>query len=97
MKLGQIVNGIGINLVDSYNKVFKTSGSTSTETTLLIMKYIEEKFSLLLQFLGNEDDDVSASVLEFVRDYLHVSFTYLLVFVLNSPIAFHVMHLNSLM
>jgi len=72
-KLGRIVNGMGIELIMSYNKVLKAAGSKSTEATVSIRETVDAKFNLLVKFLGNEDDDVSASVFDFLRDYLHVS------------------------
>lgn len=65
---------MGINLIESYHKFTKSHPSQQVEAKV-IFDAIESKIPLLLQILGNDYDDVSSTVLDFMRDYLHVSKT----------------------
>lgn len=63
---------MGTKLIESYLKFSKSHPGQEVELKV-ICDAIEEKIPLLLQILGSECDDVSATVLDFIRDYLHVS------------------------
>jgi len=65
---------MGTNLIESYWKFSKSHPAQKVELQV-ILDAIEAKVPLLLQIFGNDCDDVSATVLDFVRDYLHVRFT----------------------
>ncbi len=62
---------MGCTVIDGYNKLTKTEDKQG-EICCQIFQAIENKVPLMLEFLANEDDDASASVLDFLRDYLHV-------------------------
>lgn len=70
---------MGTNLIDSYLKFSKSHPCQEAELKVML-NAIEEKVPLLLQIMGYECDDVSATVLEFIRDYIHVTqiYTFLL-------------------
>uniref|UniRef100_T1JL81 Exportin-T n=1 Tax=Strigamia maritima TaxID=126957 RepID=T1JL81_STRMM len=68
-KLAKLINGIGCNLVLSWQKLFKAGDVINANIT---QQSIEEKMSLALQFLTNEFDDVSIAVIDFVRDYVQM-------------------------
>lgn len=69
VKMSNLVNGIGVNLIDSYNKLLKL-GCCNDATA--IQSAIESKVETMLEFLANEYDDVSAAVIEFAREYIHM-------------------------
>ncbi|XP_021954226.1 exportin-T isoform X2 [Folsomia candida] len=69
--LGRIVNAMGCTVIDGYNKLAKT-GDKQGEVCQYIFIAIENKVPLILEFLANEDDDASASILDYLKDYLHL-------------------------
>ncbi|XP_038054110.1 exportin-T-like [Patiria miniata] len=68
-KLSKLTNGIGVNLIASWEKLRKTRDSALTAKTL---QAIESKLPLLFEFLGHEDDDISLAVTGFAHDYIGV-------------------------
>ncbi|XP_064605610.1 exportin-T-like isoform X2 [Liolophura sinensis] len=68
-KLAKLVNGMGTNLVVSWQKLVKAGDLPNANFTL---QAIENKVPLLLTFLGDEDDDVSSAVISFAQDYINV-------------------------
>lgn len=68
-KLSRLVNGIGLNLIDAYNKLSK---SGSAEQIALLQSAVERKVPIMIEFLSNDYDDVSAAVLEFAKEYIHM-------------------------
>ncbi|XP_051544369.1 exportin-T isoform X3 [Myxocyprinus asiaticus] len=68
-KFSRLVNGMGQSLVLSWTKLGKTGdGKVSAET----LRALEAKVPLMLQLLIHEDDDISANIVGFCYDYLHV-------------------------
>uniref|UniRef100_A0A4W4DVK8 Exportin-T n=1 Tax=Electrophorus electricus TaxID=8005 RepID=A0A4W4DVK8_ELEEL len=68
-KFSRLVNGMGQALVLSWTKLTK-SGDVKVATETL--QALEAKVPLLLQLLVHEDDDISANIVGFCYDYLHV-------------------------
>uniref|UniRef100_A0A673A4M9 Exportin-T n=1 Tax=Sphaeramia orbicularis TaxID=375764 RepID=A0A673A4M9_9TELE len=68
-KFSRLVNGMGQSLVLSWTKLAKTGNVKATAETLQAM---EAKVPLLLQLLVHEDDDISANIIGFCYEYLHV-------------------------
>ena len=68
-KFSRLVNGMGQSLVLSWTKLVK-SGSVKVAAETL--QAVEAKVPLLLQLLVHEDDDISANIVGFCYDYLHV-------------------------
>lgn len=68
-KFSRLVNGMGQSLVLSWTKLGKTGdGKVATDT----LRSLEAKVPLMLQLLVHEDDDISANIVGFCYDYLHV-------------------------
>lgn len=63
------MNGMGQSLVQSWTKLAKSGNVKDTAETL---QALESKVPLLLQLLVHEDDDISANIVGFCYDYLHV-------------------------
>jgi len=53
--------------------IFRLSKSGSTEQVALLQNAVERKVPVMIEFLNNDYDDVSAAVLEFAKEYIHVS------------------------
>ncbi|KAK7896758.1 hypothetical protein WMY93_022083 [Mugilogobius chulae] len=68
-KFSRLINGMGLSLVQSWTKLAKTGNVKEAADTL---QALEAKVPLLLQLLVHEDDDISANVVGFCYDYLHV-------------------------
>lgn len=68
-KFSRLVNGMGQSLVLSWTKLAKTGSAKDAAETLQAM---EAKVPLLLQLLVHEDDDISANIVSFCYEYLHV-------------------------
>lgn len=68
-KFSRLVNGMGQSLVLSWTKLAKTGDVKMASETL---QAVEAKVPLLLQLLVHEDDDISANIVGFCYDYLHV-------------------------
>lgn len=68
-KFSRLVNGMGQSLVLSWTKLAKAGNvKIATET----LQAVEAKVPLMLQLLVHEDDDISANIVGFCYDYLHV-------------------------
>lgn len=68
-KVGRLVNGIGMTLIEGRNKLLKEGVTDQAE---LLQYAIEGKVRYMLEFLKNDYDEVSASVFEFSREYIHM-------------------------
>ncbi|XP_032241987.2 exportin-T isoform X1 [Nematostella vectensis] len=68
-KLAKLINGIGSQLISSYNKLVKSGDATVAANTL---KAIENKIQLLFRFLGDDDDDISHTVNGFAHSYFQL-------------------------
>ncbi|KAM4712152.1 exportin-T isoform 1-T1 [Anableps anableps] len=68
-KFSRLVNGMGQSLVLSWTKLVKSGSVKEAAETL---HAVEAKVPLLLQLLVHEDDDISANMVGFCYDYLHV-------------------------
>jgi hypothetical protein len=54
-------------------RCFRLSKSGSAEQVALLQNAIERKVPIMIEFLSNDYDDVSTAVLEFAKEYIHVS------------------------
>ncbi|KAJ9595161.1 hypothetical protein L9F63_013519, partial [Diploptera punctata] len=68
-KMSKLINGMGVNLIEAHNKVAK---SAHPENCILFQQAINQKIPVALEYLCNDYDEVSAGVLEFTRDYIHM-------------------------
>ncbi|XP_064174772.1 exportin-T [Anguilla rostrata] len=68
-KFSKLVNGMGQALVLSWTKLAKAGDPKHSQDTL---QAVEAKVQLMLRLLSHEDDDISANVVGFCYDYLHV-------------------------
>lgn len=68
-KFSRLVNGMGQSLVLSWTKLAKAGNVKAASDTL---QAVESKVPLLLQLLVHADDDISANIVAFCYDYLHV-------------------------
>uniref|UniRef100_A0A6A7FWH1 Exportin-T n=3 Tax=Hirondellea gigas TaxID=1518452 RepID=A0A6A7FWH1_9CRUS len=68
VKLAKLVNGIGCQLIQAWNRMEKKE----TPSCIAIRDAIENKTVLLLQFLASEYDDVSGAVFDFTRGYIQM-------------------------
>lgn len=68
-KFSRLVNGMGQSLILSWSKLAKTGSVKDAAETL---QALEAKVPLLLQLLVHEDDDISANIVGFCYEYLHV-------------------------
>lgn len=68
-KFSRLVNGMGQSLVLSWTKLAKSGNMKDAAESL---QAIEAKVPLLLQLLVHEDDDISANIVGFCYEYLHV-------------------------
>ncbi|XP_076057479.1 exportin-T-like isoform X2 [Oratosquilla oratoria] len=68
VKLSKLVNGIGVQLILSWQKLDKKD----QEKREVIRRAVESKVTLLLAFMASEYDDVSAAVFDFARDYIQM-------------------------
>lgn len=68
-KFSRLINGMGQSLVQSWTKLAKAGNVKEAADTL---QALEVKVPLLLQLLVHEDDDISANIVGFCYDYLHV-------------------------
>ncbi|KAI4901717.1 hypothetical protein NFI96_000204 [Prochilodus magdalenae] len=68
-KFSRLVNGIGQALVLSWTKLTKSGDVKVAAETL---RALEAKVPLMLQLLIHEDDDISANIVGFCYDYLHI-------------------------
>jgi len=82
-RLGKLLNCMGVNLMESMQKVSKLNDAKGTETEDMIRYAVESKLDFMLEVLGNIYDDISCTVFDFSRDYLHVSLFLLFYFLLS--------------
>uniref|UniRef100_A0AAY5KIN9 Exportin-T n=1 Tax=Esox lucius TaxID=8010 RepID=A0AAY5KIN9_ESOLU len=68
-KFSRLVNGMGQSLVLSWTKLAKSGDVKVAAETL---RALEAKVPLLIKLLVHEDDDISANIVGFCYDYLHV-------------------------
>ncbi|KAK6292276.1 hypothetical protein J4Q44_G00368600 [Coregonus suidteri] len=68
-KFSRLVNGMGQSLALSWTKLAKGGDVKDATETL---RALEAKVPLLLRLLVHEDDDISANVVGFCYDYLHI-------------------------
>ncbi|KAJ8245570.1 hypothetical protein GJAV_G00272180 [Gymnothorax javanicus] len=68
-KFSKLVNGMGQALVVSWTKLAKAGDLKNSQEALQAM---EAKIQLTLRLLAHEDDDISANMVGFCYDYLHV-------------------------
>ncbi|KAK3102231.1 hypothetical protein FSP39_009774 [Pinctada imbricata] len=68
-KLSKLVNGIGVNLMISWQKLQKAE---DLENARITMEALEGKIPLMFRFLGDEDDDVSGAVTPFAQEYISI-------------------------
>ncbi|KAL7867607.1 hypothetical protein SRHO_G00089910 [Serrasalmus rhombeus] len=68
-KFSRLVNGMGQALVLSWTKLSKAGDVKVAAETL---RALEAKVPLMLQLLIHEDDDISANIVGFCYDYLHI-------------------------
>lgn len=68
-KFSRLVNGMGQALVLSWTKLTKVGDVKVAAETL---QALEAKVPLMLQLLIHEDDDISANIVGFCYDYLHI-------------------------
>ncbi|XP_029108032.1 exportin-T isoform X3 [Scleropages formosus] len=68
-KFSKLVNGMGQSLITSWTKLAKAGDMKNSQETL---RALETKVPLMLQLLVHEDDDISANIVGFCYDYLHV-------------------------
>ncbi|CAN9508332.1 unnamed protein product [Ophioblennius macclurei] len=68
-KFSRLVNGMGQSLVVSWSKLAKGGSAEDAQEAL---RALEAKVPLLLQLLVHKDDDISANMVGFCYEYLHV-------------------------
>lgn len=68
VKLSALLNGMGIQLITSFNKVEKSESENGLKVEILNAIY--KKIPHMLRFLGDDDDDVSEAIFEFSHSYL---------------------------
>ncbi|KAK3579421.1 hypothetical protein CHS0354_029730 [Potamilus streckersoni] len=67
-KLSKLVNNMGVQLISSWHKL----KGVDDDNAVKVLEAVETKVNLLLHFFGDEDDDISGSVVTFVQDYITV-------------------------
>ncbi|XP_052410678.1 exportin-T [Carassius gibelio] len=68
-KFSRLVNGMGQSLVLSWTRLSKMG---DVKVSAEALRAVEAKVPLMLQLLIHEDDDISANIVAFCYDYLHV-------------------------
>lgn len=68
-KFSRLVSGMGQSLVLSWTKLVKAGNVKDAAHTL---QALETKVPLLLQLLVHDVDDISANIVSFCYEYLHV-------------------------
>lgn len=67
IKMSKLVNGIGMGLLTTYNKLLKLGDQESSH---ICLSAIESKLPYMLRFLNDEDDGVSENVITFATNYV---------------------------
>uniref|UniRef100_A0A3Q3IYG4 Exportin-T n=1 Tax=Monopterus albus TaxID=43700 RepID=A0A3Q3IYG4_MONAL len=68
-KFSRLMNGMGQSLLLSWTKLVKAGSVKEAAETL---QAVEAKVPLLLKLLVHEDDDISANIVGFCYEYLHI-------------------------
>ncbi|CAL4069597.1 unnamed protein product, partial [Meganyctiphanes norvegica] len=68
VKLARLINGIGVQLIQAWQKLDKKESAKKEMVRLAV----ENKVTLLLTFMASEYDDISAAVFDFARDYVQL-------------------------
>lgn len=68
VKLARLINGIGVQLIQAWQKLEKKESAKKEMVRLAV----ENKVTLLLTFMASEYDDISAAVFDFARDYVQL-------------------------
>ncbi|KAH9494515.1 hypothetical protein Btru_042329 [Bulinus truncatus] len=66
-KLSKLINGVGLGLIASWQKLSKNGMCKNSEVT---MRALEAKIPYMLRYLGDDDDDVSGCVIDFATEYI---------------------------
>ncbi|GFO01906.1 exportin-t-like [Plakobranchus ocellatus] len=66
-KLAKLINGMGIGLITSRQKLVSKGSEKNLAATTTAL---EAKIPFMLRFLGDEDDDVSNAVIDFAIEYI---------------------------
>jgi exportin-T len=69
-KIAKLVNGMGMMLIDCYNKFLKAGDEADA---LSAVASVERMLPTAIGFLANDYDDVSAAIVEFCKLYIYVS------------------------
>ncbi|XP_065673145.1 exportin-T isoform X2 [Hydra vulgaris] len=70
VKLSSLINGMGVQLISSFNKLSKIESESGLK--IEILDAIDTNVLPMLRFLGDDDDDVSEAVFEFCHGYLNL-------------------------
>lgn len=76
-KIAKLVNGMGLMLIDCFNKFLKAGDEADA---LLAVASVERMLPAAIGFLANDYDDVSAAIVEFCKLYIYVSWCTLIGF-----------------
>ncbi|XP_057296563.1 exportin-T-like [Hydractinia symbiolongicarpus] len=68
VKLSALINGMGVQLITSFNKLTKEEAENGLKSEIL--QAVDAKIPHMLRFLGDEDDDISEAMTEFCHSYL---------------------------
>lgn len=68
-KLARLINCIGLQLALSWTKLKKAGDN---DCACAVMQLLESKIPLTFRFLSHSDDDVSATVMDFVKEYIQL-------------------------
>jgi len=68
IKLSSLMNGMGVQLITSLNKLDKDESANALKVEIL--QAIDNKVPHMLRFLSDNDDDVSEAMFEFCHAYL---------------------------
>ncbi|KAK4305518.1 hypothetical protein Pmani_022598 [Petrolisthes manimaculis] len=78
VKLARLINGIGVQLILSWQNINQCLGGLhrldkkESEKREMVRQAVENKVNLLLTFMASEYDDISAAVFDFARDYIQL-------------------------
>ncbi|XP_065350513.1 exportin-T-like [Cloeon dipterum] len=67
-KISKLINGMGMMLIDCYNKFLKAGEEADMISALTL---VERMLPCIIGFLGNDYDDVSAAIIEFCKLYIY--------------------------
>ncbi|XP_076447467.1 exportin-T-like [Babylonia areolata] len=69
-KLSKLMSGIGLALIDSWNKLYRSGNAPNDQAKVLAA--LETKIPYMLRFLADEDDDVSAAAGDMATAYINL-------------------------